>query len=132
MGMKSSIITLVGTLLLGIFVGYKWGHQPKVVTQTQESNTTRTVIKTIKDKAGREKTVTTIDSKTDVVVKKQENMTTKSSKTNISALIGNDFSKRLSQPIYGVSVSREYWGAITIGGFGLTNGVVGVSIGLNF
>lgn len=53
----------------------------------------------------------------------------KRSTLNVSALGGYDFRKG---PVYGGSVSKEVLGPITIGGFGLTNGTVGVSIGLNF
>jgi hypothetical protein len=34
--------------------------------------------------------------------------------------------------MYGISVHREFIGPITLGAFGLTNGTVGLSIGVNF
>ena len=118
----------------GMFLGWSYGRKfnQTTKTETQQTNTTRTVIKTIKDKSGREETVTTIDSKTDTKVKQSEIKPIKSAKTNISALAGNDFSKSIPKPIYGVSFSREFIGPITIGAFGFNNGVIGVSIGLNF
>lgn len=127
-----SAVVILATLGVGVITGYKLHPNATAKTEVQQTDTTHTVIKTVKDKAGREKTVTTIDSKTDVVIKKQENLTKESSKTNVSALIGNDFSKSIPQPIYGISVNRQYWGPVTIGAFGFNNGLLGVSIGLNF
>jgi hypothetical protein len=65
-----------------------------------------------------------IDNKTIVMVHKPT--------INISALIGKDFHKSGFEPLYGVSVSKEFIGPVTIGAFGLTSSVVGVTIGLNF
>ncbi len=64
------------------------------------------------------------DIKTAVVLKGPE--------WNVSGLVGNDFSQGLIKPIYGVSVSREILGPVTVGAFGLSNGVLGLSVGLNF
>ena len=35
-------------------------------------------------------------------------------------------------PLYGISANKEFIGPITIGAFGLTNGTIGLSIGVNF
>lgn len=51
-------------------------------------------------------------------------------KTNVSALVAVD-SLKLT-PTYGIGVTHELIGPITIGAFGLTNGVVGLSIGISF
>lgn len=53
------------------------------------------------------------------------------SKINISVLAGFDHLTDL-QPKYGLSVSKEVLGTVTVGAFGLTNGIVGVSVGINF
>lgn len=126
---EQTLYSLVA-VLLALIIGYIAGKHSQVdVVKTQESNTTHTTIKTVRDKAGREKTVTIIDSKTE---KKAEVQIKPGPKTNVSALVGNDFSKSLPKPLYGINVSREFLGPVTIGAFGLTNGVLGVSVGLNF
>jgi hypothetical protein len=55
-------------------------------------------------------------------------------KTNFSALFGTDLTKgsKALIPLYGVSIQRELIGPVSVGGFGLTSGVVGVSVGINF
>ncbi len=128
----ASIFSLL-TMNFGFQVARQLYYKQVTKTESQQTNTTHTVIKTIKDKAGREKTVTEIvskiDTKTDTIISKPLES---GRKTNISALVGNDFSKSLPKPIYGVSFSREFIGPVTIGAFGFNNGLLGVSVGLNF
>lgn len=52
-------------------------------------------------------------------------------KLNVSGLVGVSIHDP-GLPIYGISASKEVLGPITVGVFGLTNGLVGVSIGFNF
>lgn len=48
--------------------------------------------------------------------------------TNISALAGlEDF-----KPAYGISANMEVFGPVTAGVFGMTNGTIGISLGINF
>ena len=56
----------------------------------------------------------------------------KRSTVNISALVGTALTHDFGVPVYGGMVSKEVLGMVTVGAFGLTNGTVGVSIGLNF
>lgn len=52
-------------------------------------------------------------------------------RTRISALAGfTPFS--ITAPVYGAHVSSQLLGPISVGAFGLTSGVVGVSLGLDF
>lgn len=114
------------TLGLGYYLAYKVYGQAK--TETSETDHTKTTIITISDPKGNTKTVTTIDEKKT----KETIAVAPKTKTNISILGANDFSQRLIKPLYGVSVTRELIGPVTIGVFGLTNGTVGLSLGLNF
>ncbi len=82
-------------------------------------------------------TVKTIKVK-DVVAKsattKQEKSVAQESKKsllNVSAIVAYDFTQP-GIPLYGISISKEVAGPITAGIFGLTNGILGVSIGINF
>jgi hypothetical protein len=113
------------------------------VKQDQVADThTQTTITTVKTPDGTVKTVEQInqvaDTKTDTQVIADTHVDTtitppKTNTVNISALVANNFSHGLGiTPTYGVSVSKEILGPVTIGAFGLTNGVVGVSIGLSF
>lgn len=103
---------------------------------------TQTIVTTIKTSDGTIKTVQTIDTVSDTKTKidtaKSETKTSdiiplRYGTINVSGLVGNDFSTSWNlKPIYGVSVTKEFLGPITLGGYGLTNGVLGISIGLNF
>lgn len=50
-------------------------------------------------------------------------------KTNISALAGTNFGTSIA---YGVHASTALIGPISVGAFGFTSGIVGVSVGLQF
>lgn len=86
------------------------------ITQTQDTDTTD-----VKDT----NTVIQADTKTDTIPPK-------TNLTNVSALVSNNFSNGLFSPAYGVSVTHQILGPLTIGAFGLNSGVIGVSIGVNF
>lgn len=112
---------------------------PQIKTQTVTvekeviHNDVRTVVHTVTQPNGVSDTTTTIIDhtvKTDIA--KSVSITTRAPTLNISALVANDFSKGLLIPAYGVSVSKQVLGPITVGGFGLTNGTIGLSVGLNF
>jgi len=84
---------------------------------------------------------TTIDTTIQAVTKNDDKETqtdkvdqtvtaAKTSTVNISLLAGYHYGD--TSPLYGASVSKELLGPITIGLFGLTNGTVGASVGVNF
>lgn len=50
--------------------------------------------------------------------------------TNISAMAGVDF--RTKNLIYGAQVSKQLLGPVSMGLWGMTDGVVGVSVGISF
>lgn len=111
-------------------------------TKTKTTDTTKTVDKTehkkiVIYKKPNGETVTTITDDTNTKTEKTKQVidikTTESRHNilNVSALVANDF-RDTFKPVYGVSVSKEILGPVTVGAFGLTNGVVGVSLGLNF
>ena len=96
---------------------------------------TQTVVTTVKSPDGTVKTVETRDTTTSIKTEiKQVNTTAVKSppKLNISALVGNDFSQRSIVPLYGISIQKEVLGPVTVGAFGLTNGTIGISLGLDF
>lgn len=109
--------------------------QVQTVSDTQKEQDKVTDKKTTIVKEPTGKTVTTITEETrtvdtqDTKVKSQDMVKT-SPQWQVSALAGIDI--RTGIPAYGASLSRQFVGPITIGAFGLTNGTVGVSIGMTF
>lgn len=109
---------------------------------TEAKNThTKTTITEVKRPSGVDTKTTVIDqvANDNTARQDQENLQVQQTVTppkkdtlNISLLGANDFSRGLLVPTYGLSVTKSVLGPITIGAFGLMNGVVGVSIGLNF
>jgi hypothetical protein len=100
--------------------------------------TTKT--ETVKEPDGEVKTtvVETKDTVSKVDTEKQVDMSVQLTQTpakrstiNISALVALDALHGFT-PCYGVSASKEFIGPITVGAFGLTNGTLGVSVGVNF
>lgn len=112
------------------FLAFLFGrHTAKFNTVKQEVKevvTYRTIIKT-KKPGGETRTVVTeeINSRTKTVTKPGP-------KVNVSALAGVDTTSSILKPVYGISVSKEFIGPITVGAYGLTNGTVGLSLGVNF
>ena len=110
-----------------------------VNTDIKKAKDTHKVTTIIKDpKTGEEITTITEDTKENTdktkesVTKIDQTITPpKTGTVNISALGAMDFGGTF-KPAYGVSVSKEFIGPITVGAFGLTNGVIGLSLGLNF
>lgn len=131
------ILCLVSALMAAACTKYYFPSvQTKTVEVTKEVVKTdiQTVVHTVTLPNGAvDTTTTTIDhtQKTELD-KKQEIILAKTSTLNLSALAGNDFSHPQILPIYGLSVSKSLLGPITVGAFGLTNGVVGLSVGINF
>lgn len=150
MTLKTKIIIAAISLLASFSIGrysarsadVKLTEEVKTNSQTNETKNThtKTTITETKQPDGADTKVTVIDQvKDDVIAKKddsvtgiQKTVTSKGSTLNISILGANDFSRGLLVPTYGISVTKEVLGPITVGAFGLMNGVIGVSIGLDF
>ncbi len=93
----------------------------------------KTTIVVVKKPDGSSTTTETIDEKSKTKTDAISQIPVKTNqKTNISVLVGNDFSRSVVKPIYGISVNRELIGPVTVGAYGLTSGIIGLSIGVNF
>jgi hypothetical protein len=96
-----------------------------------------TVIVHEKQPDGKETTTTIINKETKTVTNETKNTESstktvvKRSLTTVNGLIGTSVND-LNQRIYGISVTREVLGPVTVGVWGLTNGTAGVSVGLSF
>ncbi len=100
-------------------------RETTTVTEKKPDGTTKTTTKTIEDTETKKQTDKNSVTRTDQTV-----MPLKTNTLNVSALAGLDLSRQT--PVYGVSLSKQFIGPITLGAYGLTNGTVGISIGLNF
>jgi hypothetical protein len=149
---KREVIFVVIGLVTAFAFGYYFGDAPvqrstetktKRETQVEEKKNVQTHTTTTTTKSPTGAVTTTTVTDTSVVAIKDtdtrvENSTTstensqKRSKVSVQALLALDLQKGIQQPIYGIAAQKEFIGPITLGAFGLTNGVIGVSIGLNF
>jgi len=112
-------------------------------TKTDDQKHEKTVIVDVKAPDGTETKTTTItddtDTKTDSASSDNTNTTKtdskevvyNTSKLTIAALAGANISS-LSTPLYGGSVSKQILGPISVGVWGLNNGIVGASVGISF
>lgn len=118
-----------------VVVGSKDRNKKKTVTVTEitrpdgtHEKTTVTVEETQTEVKERRKetsgTTTTTDSTNET--------TYKAAQTHLVVLVGGNVADLTSGPVYGVAVSRNVLGPITLGAFGLTNKSLGVSLGLTF
>lgn len=108
--------------------------QVKTVETTQDIVKTdvQTVTHTIKLPNGNLDTVTTITDHSQRTEVSTQTTQVKSRTLNISGIVANDFSTRQLLPIYGASMTKEVLGPFTAGLFGLSNGTLGVSVGISF
>lgn len=107
---------------------------PDAVTATAESTTKsqqHTTTVTTKTPEGAVQTTTTTDITTNAVVDKQSVKTPAAKLWNVSALTQYDMRKDRGL-IYGLAVSKQVVGPITVGLFGYESGIIGLSLGVNF
>ncbi len=143
--MSRVYFTLAGViaLVIAFAVGRYTVHKDAVETTTEskqkevDKNHTVTTIVIKKQPDGTTETTQVIDSTTKNTVNTlvntsaREEVARQNPVINISLLAGFDYSQPL-KPLYGISASKEILGPMTVGVFGLTNHVVGLSIGVNF
>lgn len=102
--------------------------------QVKDVETQRTTV-TVKSPNGEVKTTTTVNTvdktKTNVETTKSAEVQISSSKFLVSAMAGYNF-KSPDLPLYGVSISRKFLGPVTTGIWGLNNGTIGLSVGVEF
>ena len=117
------VYTVLGLVCLAVG---RYTAPKQTVTQVKEVVTHQVIVKTVKPDGTVITSVTTDkDNRVKAVV------STPTSKINISALAGVDTAARF-KPVYGLSFNKEFIGPTTLGAYGLTNGTIGVSIGLDF
>ena len=90
----------------------------------------REVITIIEEPTGR-KTKTIVRDRERVVKEVATSIRAAKSKYNVAAMASFSYDK-LERPAYGVIITREFIGPVTLGIFGLANGTAGVTVGVNF
>lgn len=144
--MSTRLTLLIGLLIAVMFFALgRYTTTSKTITQdkkTDEVKDTQTqkheVITQVKKPDGSVTTVTVIDTARSTQDNKTSDTLTKTVEkprtpiTNISLLVSTSTHSFTSPPTYGISINREIAGSITVGAFGLVNGTIGLSIGINF
>lgn len=109
--------------------------------QKQADKDVHTVTKTVvvKQPDGKEVTTTVTDTKSETEIKDEKQSNTKeqvvikaTAKINVSLLGSYSFQTPTKVPAVGLSISKEILGPVTAGVWGMNNGTLGVSIGLDF
>lgn len=135
--MKYKIISILILVVTAFAYGrYSVNTNTETKTNTETTKNTNTHKETTisKDKNGNEITKIVEDTVSKKIKDSEVNVEQQIQKRNalnISALVGTGLFNGLA-PVYGASISKEFIGPVTLGLFGLTNGIVGVSLGLNF
>lgn len=135
MSQKSKYLLIALAIVVAFCAGRYTTQKPEIKTEVKESKNvkkdTRTITTRTKLPDGTVTTVTKRDTTSQTESVKESKSETKSSaKTTVTGLFGYDFKNKTE--VYGGSVSRQFLGPLSLGAFGLTNGIAGLSIGLEF
>ena len=107
---------------------------------TTEKSTAVTDAKTVKKNTktvvtkkpdGTVRTETSVTESTGTKRKTEQKQVEDVRKNHAQVLIGSSL-KDFGVPVYGLSYQREIIGPVSVGAFGLTNGTVGLSLGVTF
>ncbi len=131
------ILTVACLVSAGLGAGITYKYLPQIKTVEVEKEVIRTDVQTVTHTVilpggATDTTITTIDHTQKVDTDSKTTVVLSKPKINLSVLVANDFSRGVLIPTYGISVSKEFIGPITLGVFGLTSGTLGASIGYNF
>ncbi len=127
-----SVVFLVG-VLGGIYLGYTIHPKASTDTTSQQNDViTHETTTTVTNGHGITKTTTKRDIVDKTKVEKELVIVPHKSVLSVSALATVNPKLGRYEPVYGISVSKEVFGPFTAGAFGLTNGTLGLSLGINF
>lgn len=106
--------------------------QTETQKQQDKHKETTTVIVKAPDGTQTTTTKTVEDTVTDTKqLSKSKDTESRPSIVSISALMGVDTANG-RQTVYGLAVSKEVAGPLILGAYGMNNGIIGLSIGVNF
>lgn len=125
------LLALISASILSFGIGRYTAPKASIEVQKSKDVTTHEVIISIKNPDGTTSTTTTIDSHT---TKNSQSITTpqKPASLTISALAAMASADHNYKPVYGIEISKQAFLNTRIGIFGLTDGTVGLSVGLDF
>ncbi len=128
--MRNYVILSILSALIGAFLSRTYFTREVITTKTQVVDRTVVVTHTVVAKDGTK----TIDSTITDDKKQNETIVDKKAspapKWSVSALYGTSITHKVE--LYGTSVTYQILGPIEVGAWGLTNGSVGVQIGVRF
>ncbi len=142
---KIKLILSIVALTISFAAGRLSVAAPEVKTDAKQTSTsdqhevqdTSTTTVTVKQPDGAETTTTKTDTTTKIITiadsttdVKTDILPPKANTLNVSALGGYYFGGR--DLVYGVHISKQFIGPISAGLWGLNNGTIGVSVGINF
>jgi hypothetical protein len=134
LNLKYQVIILVVTLGIGILIG-SLSHKPDTTTHSdvKSDKETHEHTETTITKKRDGTTITKIDTirDSDTSTKTDVSTTLKPKSLNLSASVGVSIHDPLL-PVYGIHLTKPIFSNFTVGGYVLTNGTVGVTIGYDF
>jgi hypothetical protein len=98
------------------------------VKSTDGTDTKTTTIAEVRDTVQDTKRQDIIEAKTDVI----QTVTPQKTGTLNFSVVAATTTSQFGVPVYGASVTKEIMGPVTAGAFFLTNGTIGVSLGMSF
>lgn len=134
--LNKCVLSFIAGLIVASAMIYFAPKPPPAVTKSEVEHSTsvahtQTTTVTTKKTDGEVVTTTTTDqTKTADKTDQKTVQVPVFSPYHLDALAGIDI--RSHEPIYGISVSKQFIGPISLGAFGLTSGIVGVSAGVSF
>lgn len=149
MSNKTKVLIGFAALTLTVLLIRYTATEYKTETKVEEKKTEETKVEKVEHKKtvtiivekpdGTKETNTTTTEDTDTVTEtdKKSDTTTEtvkepvSSKISILAMMGVPITGPY-QPIYGISISKPVFGPVSVGVWGFSSGVAGVSLGLSF
>lgn len=122
------------TCIIGVGLGYSMRPKPTIDSKKQVETdvTTHETTTIIQNKKGTVKTVIVRDIVDKTKIEEHVVFMPKKPVLSVLALAGANPKMGILIPIYGISVSKEVFGPFTVGAFGYTSGMVGLSVGINF
>ena len=127
---KYTLYIILTLLLIGGAAFYAGRRTAPVQTKTEFITKVKVKTVVVKSKDGSTKTTTEVTTETDSKSSTKRPEPTRS--LNVSGMISADTTGPFAKPVYGLSVDRQFIGPVTIGLYGLTNGIVGFRLGITF
>lgn len=127
--MRTYVILCLISLGIGAGVTRVYFSKETLSTEVVTIEHTVTVTQETKKPDGTTNTTTTTTEDKKQAATHNESKPVVQSTTSIHALAGMDVNFK---PVYGLEVSKQLLGPIEVGAWGMTNGTIGISVGVRF